>query len=382
MKKPVHLIATVYLVLVLAATAQVVWLGMNQGKVKDRVTYKYNNYIIFQQSFHHLMEGKDLYKTYPHVYADLFKYSPTFALLFGIFAFIPPAAGLFFWNLLNAFLLLYAILLLPKPELKWKIGMLWFMLPELMTSIQNSQSNALIAGMIILSFALLERDRYFLACMSLILAVFIKPFAVAGIVLFLLYRGKGRLAGYTAFWFLCFLLLPLIIIDLPSLGFHYRKWMDLLGTDYSNYYGISVMGLLYSWFGVGVNKAIVILASWGLFMIPLVRIKRYTDPAFRLAILSSLLLWVVIFNHKAESPTFIIAISGVAIWFLSRPITRVNTVLAVLAMVFTSLSVTDLFPVSIRDGFFVPYCIKALPCLLIWFKILYDLTFSNESIRQ
>jgi len=42
----------------------------------------YNNYIIFKQSFYHLIAQKDLYIHYPQEQYDLFKYPPTFALLF------------------------------------------------------------------------------------------------------------------------------------------------------------------------------------------------------------------------------------------------------------------------------------------------------------
>ncbi|RME20836.1 MAG: hypothetical protein D6800_12755, partial [Candidatus Zixiibacteriota bacterium] len=41
----------------------------------------YNNYLIFKYSFLNLLAGKNLYVTHPEQYYDLFKYSPTFALL-------------------------------------------------------------------------------------------------------------------------------------------------------------------------------------------------------------------------------------------------------------------------------------------------------------
>jgi hypothetical protein len=81
---------------------------------------------------------------------------------------------------------------------------------------------------------------------------------------------------------------------------------------------------------------------------------------------------VVIFNHKAESPTFIIAISGVAIWFFSQPRNTVNIVLLALALVLTQLSPTDLFPSSIKSSVFIPYVLKVVPIILIWIKLLYD----------
>ncbi|MBK7855412.1 MAG: DUF2029 domain-containing protein [Bacteroidetes bacterium] len=62
----------------------------------------YNNYLIFKDSFQHFLQGLNLYANYPPV--DLFKYSPTFAVLMSPFAFLPDWLGLTLWNLLNAML--------------------------------------------------------------------------------------------------------------------------------------------------------------------------------------------------------------------------------------------------------------------------------------
>ena len=42
---------------------------------------KYNNYTIFERSFEHLKNEQDLYQLYPEEQWDLYKYSPSFALL-------------------------------------------------------------------------------------------------------------------------------------------------------------------------------------------------------------------------------------------------------------------------------------------------------------
>ena len=85
-------------------------------------------------------------------------------------------------------------------------------------------------------------------------------------------------------------------------------------------------------------------------------------------------IWVVIFNHKAESSSYIIAMAGVALWYFPQQPTHVNTVLVCLAFVFTSLSPTDIFPRALSSAIFVPYAIKVVPCILIWGKVTYELT--------
>jgi hypothetical protein len=84
-------------------------------KIFDGIEYtNYNNYVIFKQSFIHLMNHQDLYKLYPNEHWDLYKYSPTFALFFGFFQIFPDSIGLILWNILNAGVLLFSIYYLPK----------------------------------------------------------------------------------------------------------------------------------------------------------------------------------------------------------------------------------------------------------------------------
>ena len=42
---------------------------------------------------------------------------------------------------------------------------------------------------------------------------------------------------------------------------------------------------------------------------------------------------------------------------------------------FTTISPTDLFPKVVRNEFIEPFQLKVFPCILIWFKVLYDLLF-------
>jgi len=109
-----------------------------------------------------------------------------------------------------------------------------------------------------------------------------------------------------------------------------------------------------------------------MFLAPFTQIKKYSNPVFRQLILASLLIWVVLFNHKAESPTFIIAIAGVAIWYFSQPKSSVNLALLISTVLFTQLAPTDLYPSSLRETYFIPYVIKVFPVILVWIKVLYD----------
>jgi len=332
----------------------------------------FNNYLIFKQSFYHLIHGEDLYQLYPEEHYDLYKYSPTFALLFGSIAWLPDLMGLILWNLLNVLVLYFAFLKLPFPSNKtlWLAAV--FILIECITSLQNSQSNALISGLIIGSFLLFENKKTFLATLLIALSVYIKLFGLVAFVLVLFYPDKVKNIAYSLFWILFLGILPLLLIPFSGLTALYESWLGLIRDDQSVSYGLSVMGWLYSWFGIIISKNLLILIGAVIFCIPLIRLKQFQHIQFRYLWLASILIWVVIFNHKAESPTFIIAVSGAAIWFFLQKQNYINLSLILLVLLFTILSPTDIFPKTIRNNLVNPYVLKAVPLIFIWMKLIYD----------
>jgi len=376
----------VYILLALAATLQS-YFG-NPTNFAGQEFTPYNNYLIFKQSFFHLVDGNDLYIRYPSEHWDLYKYSPTFALFMGALAYFPNWLGLLLWNLLNALVLFFAIKKIThlnsqanKVEVKtnqeWKryspLGVGGFISIELLTSLQNEQSNALIAGLIILAFVLLEKEKTWLATLCIALTFYIKIFGLVAFALFLVYPKKGKFILASATWMIVLGLLPMLFIGIEEFQMQYQSWWKMLREDHAASHGLSVMGWLKTWFGFDISKNVIVLLGVILFCLPLVKIKNYLSFDFRWRLLASILLWIVVFNHKAESPTFIIAMSGVGIWYFFSEKNRVNLVLVVLAFVFTSLSPTDLFPKLLRDNYVIPYVLKAVPCIFIWGKIVLEM---------
>lgn len=340
----------------------------------------YNNYLIFKQSFFHLIEGKDLFILYPKEHWDLYKYSPTFSLMMAPLAILPDVVGLFIWNLLNALVLFFGIKKLQLPARfkgiefsKISMFIILFVGLELMTSLQNEQSNGLLAGLIILAFVFLEKEKIWLGTLCITLTFYIKIFGIVAFALFLVYPQKGKFILSSAVWMIVLGLLPAVFVGFDQLIFLYGSWGRMLGEDHAASYGYSVMGWLQIWFGLEVSKNVIVLLGVALFCLPLVKFKRNLNYEFRWRLLVSILIWVVIFNHKAESPTFVIAMSGVGIWYFFSKKTKVNLALVILAFVFTSLSPTDLFPRFLRESFVIPYVMKAMFCILIWGKVIWEM---------
>ena len=376
------IIITVYIIVALASSIQSL-IG-KKTFYEGGVEYNgYNNYTIFEKSFEHLKKNQDLYTLYPKEHWDLYKYTPTFSVFFAGFNLLPDWLGLSLWNLLNALILLVAIYYLPRLSYCHKGLILLIILIELTTSMQSEQSNALIAGLIVLSFGLIERDKSFLATLCIVFSMFIKLFGIVGFVIFLFYPKKWKSVLYALFWCGVLFLLPLFFVHFEEYMKLLKSYLLLLTEDHNTSYGYSVMGWINSWFSIEINKNLIVAIGIIIFLLPIYKLKLYKEFIYKYLIVCSILIWIVIFNHKAESPTFILAMTGVALWFVQSEKNTLNITLFTSAFIFTSLSPTDLFPSFIRNEFVKPYVLKALPCILIWIKLIYDLVrLRKENITQ
>jgi len=373
--EPRAVVAAYTLLTVGASLHQYAKVSHDQGGV---VRTSINNFVIFRQSFFHLLAGSDLYRAYPLEHWDVFKYSPTFALAFAPFSLLPTLPGLVAWDLLNALSLLAAILSLPTLPLRSRVGVAWFAILELLTSLQNSQSNGLVAACMILGFAALARGRPLSGAFAIVASVFTKLFGGVALLFALLFpRGRQAVAAAVG-WTLLLALVPLLVVSPHQLVATYASWLELLRNDHSVGFGLSVTGVLYSWFGWQAPSRAVLAVGGLLLGLPLARRECVGHPRFATLFLASTLLWVVIFNHMAESPTFVIAVCGVALWYFSQPRPTVaSRTLLILTFVLTSLSPTDLFPRGLRDHLVYPYTLKAVPCIVVWLVVECRLLFGS-----
>ena len=379
--RSLSIVLLAYILISVIAATQGLMAGPKIYVPGGRPYIDYNNFRIFKFSFYHLVQGKDIYQLFPDDHWDLYKYSPGFALCFGLLSWLPDTIGLLLWNLINSLCLYAGVRLLPGISDEKKSWILLFCLLEMLLSIQNTQSNGLMAGLTVLAFALAERRNYFLSTLCVVFSFYIKIYGAAAFVLYLFYPGKLRLAGWSLFWMLLFALLPLVVVDSNQLALLYRSWLHLLLNDRSASTGLSVMGILVSWWHVDAAKNIVTAAGIVLFLLPLVYVRYYRDLHFRLLYLANLLIWMVIFNHKAESPTFVIVMAGIGIWYFSQQPDVLDKVLMILSFLLITMSVSDLVPAAVRNDFIRPYGIKVVMAIVIWCRILYEqMTFRQRTV--
>ena len=373
----IHLLFLAYFLVAVIASVQGLIHGPKQFTPGGPFYHEYNNYAIFKQSSFHLSEGKNLYQPYPEEYWDLYKYSPSFALFFSVFSFLPDWLGLTLWCLLNSLMLFAAINRLPGIVDEKRSWILLFCLIELLGSLQNAQSNALMAALIILAFAFLEDANYIMATFCIVFSCYIKIFGAVGFALFLMYPGKRKMIAYGIIWFLVLGLLPALLTGFNGLIQSYKEWFRLLGEDREGSQGLSLSGILESWFHIEMPRSLITLAGILVFCIPLTRVKMYRFLEFRVLMLASVLLWIIAFNHKAESPTFIISVAGMAIWYFLKERNRRDTILLWMGFILTTLSVSDLCPRPIREHIVIPFGIKGIMTVVIWIKVIQELIKMN-----
>src|SRR5665647_3543431 len=113
-----------------------------------------NNFLIFRWSFLNLAAGNDMYAAQPQHHTDLYKYSPSFAVLFAPFALIPFSISLAIWDALNTLLLFFAVdRLLPTRQATVALALIYL---EALRSMQRSQSNALVTALVIMAYLCLS----------------------------------------------------------------------------------------------------------------------------------------------------------------------------------------------------------------------------------
>jgi len=349
--------------------------------LKQYILGSYNNYKIFKHVFYHTLEQLPIYELYPDLYQDHNHYGPLFSILIAPFALIPDAVGMVFWNIANASLLLYAIWKLPLNAQKINL-ILWISAHEFLTTSLSYQFNPMMTAIIILSFVFMHQKKDFWAAMFIIFGTFIKLYGIVGLAFFFFSKTKIKFILSLVFWTAIFFVLPMFISSPEFIINAYSDWYHRLveknnaNIVLGNMQDISLMGFIRRILG-NPNISTIPILLFGLFLFGLtyLKVNYYKDLKYRLLLLSSVLIFTVIFSSGAESPTYIIAFLGVAIWFViqEKPIHPFYVFAFIFAMILTSFSPSDLIPRFIREQYVIKYSLKALPVVIIWFIIVYQM---------
>ena len=346
--------------------------------------HRNNNYLIFRGVFWHTVNQTSLYGAYPNEYFDVNHYGPLFALIVAPFAVMPVWLGMLFWNVALSLCLYVAI---SRSQLKYKqqIFIYWFCAETLLTSLFMQQFNIAIAAIIIASYFLIERERDFWAAFLIVLGTFVKLYGVVGLAFFFFSKHKGRFVLSLLLWIVVLFVAPMLISNADYVIGQYHEWyVTLLEKNGENLQSIaqniSLLGMVRRITGNLLYSDLwLITPALVLFFIPYLRFSQYRNAMFRQTYLASVLLFVVLFSTGSESSSYIIAISGACIWYLSAPWqrNRWDIIFMVLVLMISGFGSSDLYPRCIRHDLIQVYSLKALPCTLVWLKLCYEMMFKN-----
>lgn len=340
--------------------------------------HAYNNYLIFKYVYWHTADLQNLYLNYPE-YADSNHYGSVFSLLIAPFALLPDGFGTILWNIANVAVLLWGIYSLPL-SLKKRSVVAWICAHETLTALFSFQFNIALTGIILLSFSYLVKKKEIQSAFFIALGTLVKLYGIVGLAFFFFTKNKLKfiLAGLAAFVLL--FALPMLISSPAFIIQSYSDWYSSLAhkndinASLTSFQDISLMGMARRITGdVTIPNIPFLLGGVILFGLPYLRTAQFKHIGFRLMLLASTLIFTVIFSSGSESPTYVIAFAGVAIWFTIQKEQKGWIIaLFVFAFILTSLSPTDIFPRAVKE-FIRLYSLKALPCVMIWFTIVYQM---------
>ncbi|EFC68147.1 hypothetical protein HMPREF0670_02198 [Prevotella sp. oral taxon 317 str. F0108] len=343
-----------------------------------------NNYRIFRGVFWHTLQCTSLYAEYPLEYYDVNHYGPFFSLVIAPFALMPIPLGLVFWCIALSLTLYFAIT--RSTFSSWQqMFVLWFCSETLLTSLFMQQFNITIAAIIIASYALIEKERDFWAACLIVLGTFVKLYGIVGLAFFFFSRHKGKFVLSLLFWGVVLFVAPMIISSPGYVVSQYHEWFvclvekngENLASEAQN---ISALGMVRRVLGNPQYSDLLILApALVLFALPYLRFKQWRNEGFRMTLLASVLLFTVLFSTGSESSSYIIALSGVCVWYFAAPWQRGKADIWLLVFVFllSSMGSSDLYPRAIKREYIQAYSLKALPCLIVWLKLCWEMMAKN-----
>lgn len=346
--------------------------------------HSHNNFLIFRGSFWHFLSGQTLYGEYPEEYFDCFFYGPLFPVIIAPFAVLPVWTGHILWCTGLALFMYWAVQKSTFSSYQ-KCFVLWFCAHELLTALFMQQFNVAIAAIVLLSFWLVEKERDVWATFFVVIGILVKLYGVVGLAFFFFSRHKVRYILSFLGWTVALVCLPMLYSGVEYQLGQYAEWVQcLVGKNAENAdsiaQNISLLGMAHRISGVKEFSDLwIIIPGLLLFAATYFRISQWKNEGFRQTVLASVLMFVCLFSTGTESSGYIIALSGVAIWYTAVPWQRGrwDVALMVFCFVLTSLSPSDLFPRYIRSEFVQPYALKALPVALIWFKLCYEMLIKD-----
>lgn len=386
--------------------------------------HHFNNFLIYKFTYWHAIDGKSIFENFGD-HGDVNHYGPIFSLIIAPFALVSGTstsldsfslwAGVLLWHLALGLFLWWAIRQSTLTT-EQKVVVIWLTAHELLNALGMSQFNVATAAMILLSYSAIRRGKDIWAAFWIVLGTLVKIYGIVGLAFFFFSKNKPKFVMWLLAWTIVLVVLPMPFFGVDYVAGQYVEWFKCLSEKgqenlLSDFQNISLLGMVRkigyaisaglpayyevfesagknpdvtNWWWSTWNDLWLIIPSIIYSALPWLRIKQYKHHAFQLMCLALVLIFVNIFSTGAENSSYIISMLGVAIWFIAVPWkrSRFDWCLLIFCFVLTSLSSTDLFAGDIRTYWIRAFSLKALPVVLIWLKLVWEMCTCDYSERS
>jgi alpha-1,2-mannosyltransferase len=271
-------------------------------------------YTVYAWGSRHWWADQPLHAQYPEV-IDIYRYSPTFAVVFTPFSLLPDWLGAGLWGVLNIAVTLYALRLLVREILPgaWppRREACFLALTALgsMSGIWSGQINSLLLAMIIFAAVAIKYNRWWTASFLLALPVFIKIWPIA-VVFLLMACWPRQLSWRFIIFFAALVLLPFLTRPFSVVVGQYHEWYtSLITQEQGRWPGFRDAWTIWENIHRPVSligyKVLQLASAAGVLLWCLYQRRRIASTGrLLMAIISIWVSWQLIFGPGAEQLTY------------------------------------------------------------------------------
>ncbi|OSZ78712.1 hypothetical protein CAP35_10820 [Chitinophagaceae bacterium IBVUCB1] len=317
-----------------------------------------NNFIIYRQSVFHFLDSLPLYAEYPSEYYDLFYYNPVFPLFFMPFGLLPIGIGMLVWVIFTALTCFIIFRYLPLKDEENYIFIL-LILFDIVNNLGHTQTNPFVLAFMLAAWSSLQNGKPFLSSLFMVLSFLIKGYG--GIIGLLCFYNKTwyKMIAYGLFWMLILNAALLLFITPAQIITYYQDWLQIISGDkIKESYSVYGLATVVGW-TIAERYILIIAILCFLFYL----VIHFFAGKNMSQLVAFLLIWVIIFNRASEPATYIIAIGGVLLWYISRPKSKWSSLLFWVTILGSSIIPKDIIP--LLDKLRYEYFIKTLLCMLV-----------------
>jgi Glycosyltransferase family 87 len=207
------------------------WVALAVAVCVKSITTKNDHtiYPILAWGSRHWWADQPLHAEYPGLTRDIYRYSPTFAISFTPLALLPDWLGSSLWGVLSVGTTFCAMRLFFREILpgSWppRSEAYFLVLTAFgsMSGIWSGQSNSLILSMVIFAAVAIKHNRWWAACILLVLPAFIKIWPIMPALLLMVFWPK-QLSWRLAVVGVAMLLIPFLTRPFHIVVEQYQEW--------------------------------------------------------------------------------------------------------------------------------------------------------------